>query len=75
MQTGRTLSDPDFRQVNQHMLHNPETARKDYLAANSKEEAVRAARNIRQSKKTALNLVRMLSVKLPSTNLSRYVHF
>ena len=43
--------------VNWHMCHNPETARKDYLAANNKEEAVNAAENIRKSKKRALESV------------------
>ena len=51
------------------MLHNPETARRDYLAANSKQEAVKAAKNIRRSKKAALNLVCMQQIELPITNL------
>ncbi len=57
IQTGRTLTDKEFRSVNRHMCHNPETARKDYLAANNKEEAVNAAENIRRSKKRALESV------------------
>ena len=44
-------------QVNQHMLHNLEMARRDYLAAISKGEVVRAAKNICRSKEAALNLV------------------
>ena len=55
------------------MLHNDETAHRDYLAANSKQEAVRAAKNIRRSKKEALNLVCMLQIELPITNLFQQI--
>ena len=64
---------PSHPQVNQHMLHNQEMARRDCLAAISKQEAVRSAKNIRRSKKAALNLVCMLQIELPITNLFQQI--
>ena len=62
LQARRQLSDQDFHHVTEHMRHDVQTALDNYVASNTREEAVRATESIEISKARQLVQVKLFKL-------------